>query len=90
MLAVRGHYRQGMVVLDAPIPDIEEAEVMVVISTESRNYLEPKLEGNVADNLTEETWGNMDAFEAASLVSFFASNDDENINWMEVFDVARR
>ena len=82
MLAVKGHYRHGRVELDAPIPGLDEAEVMVVVGSATRFAS--------ANSPVEDAWNKMDAFEAAGLATFFEGNDDENVNWMEIFDVKSR
>ena len=88
MLAVKGHYRHGRVELDAPIPGLDEAEVIVVV--ESATRFASAFGRDVINSPAEDAWNKMDAFEAAGLATFLEGNDDENVDWMEIFDVNGR
>lgn len=90
MLAVKGHYRQGRIELDAPIAGVDEADVIVVIADRTTTRFMSGFQEQVLNSPAEDIWNNLDAFEAASLETFFQGDDDKDVDWLEVFDVKNR
>ena len=90
MLAVKGHYRQGRIELDTPIAGVDEADVIVVIADQTTTRFMSAFQEQILNSPAEVVWDDLDAFEAASLETFFQEDDDKDVDWLEVFDVKNR
>ncbi len=79
MLAVKGHYEHGHIKLLEPIEGIETAEVIIIISEKSDK-------NTAIDSEKEE----IEAFQMAGMHSFFSSDEDDDVDWEEIFDVKNK
>jgi len=83
MLAIKAKYEKGHIQLLEPMPpDIESAELHVIVIPESR--------GQSNLNISAQEYrvqpGNSEAeFKAIGLAAFFDTEDDANIDWEEHF-----
>lgn len=84
MQAVKAHYKQGRVELLAPLQGITEAELLVIVL----DKVEPG--GDVASSLRPTEAHAEQDFKALGLNSFCAADEDNNVDWEDMFDVAPR
>ena len=73
-------YHAGRNMQDICLKQISE----YMIEKPVRDFDEQPLNRNSS---AEDIWNDLDAFEAASLETFFQGNDDKDVDWLEIFDV---
>lgn len=84
MQAVKAIYKQGQVQLLAPLQDVTEAELFVIVL----DKVEPS--GGVVTAFRPIDSNSEQDFKAIGLASFFETNEDNNVDWEEFFDVKPR
>jgi len=85
MQAVKALYRQGKVELLEPLQSDDDAELVVIVldKKEPINQIEQSLASQSEVHAEQ-------AFNAIGLNSFFNTDEDNHIDWEEVFDVKTR
>lgn len=84
MQAVKAIYKEGNIYLLSPLIGINEAELFVIVLDKDDKA------GGVAKSFRTELSTSEEEFQAIGLASFFDTEDDNNIDWEDVFDVKSR
>ncbi len=85
MQAVKAIYKNGNIQLLSPLKDIEEAELFVIVLDKNDQM------GSVAESFrVRESSSSEDDFQAIGLAGFFDTEEDNNIDWEELFDAKPR
>lgn len=80
MQAVKALYKEGGIHLLTPIVGVDEAELFVIV-----------LDKNTDASGIAQSFRNAEQnFQSIGIASFFDTEDDNNIDWEEVFDVKPR
>lgn len=84
MQAVKAVYKEGKVHLLTPLVGVSEAELFVIVldKDDQANGVAQPFQA-VASTSEQE-------FQAIGLNSFFDTEDDNDVNWEELFDVKAR
>ena len=84
MQAVKALYKEGKIQLLAPLQGVTEAELFVIVldKVEQTGHVVTTF-SPIADNSEQE-------FKSLGLASYFDTNEDNNVDWEEVFDVKHR
>lgn len=84
MQVVKATYRNGNIQLLAPLMSVEEAELLVIVLDQKGETGLPTASfQRVADDSEQD-------FRALGLASFFDTDDDNQVDWEEAFDVKPR
>ncbi|MDQ5910377.1 MAG: hypothetical protein QG599_2473 [Pseudomonadota bacterium] len=84
MQVVKALYHSGDIQLLAPLVGVEEAElVVVVLDRDGETNLPAKRFHRVPDDSEQD-------FKALGMAHFFDTDDDNAVDWEEVFDVPPR
>lgn len=81
MQAVKALYKKGNIQLLEPLQGVDEAELFVIVLDKDNKA------GNIAQPFTEKTSNSEQDFKAIGLNSFFNTDEDNNVDWEDVFDV---
>ncbi len=84
MQAVKAIYRQGRIELLAPLQGVTEAELFVIVLDNSERT------GEAVRSFMPLEANSEQEFKAIGLASFFDSNEDNNVDWEDMFDAKRR
>ena len=84
MQVVKALYRSGDIQLLAPLTGIEEAELLVIVLDRDG---ETSLPARTFRRLPDDSEQN---FKALGMAHFFDTDDDNEVEWAEVFDVPPR
>lgn len=84
MQAVKAIYKEGSIHLLSPLLGVSEAELFVIVLDKNDTA------GGVAKSFRTEPSASEEEFQAIGLTSFFDTEDDNNVDWEEVFDVKSR
>lgn len=84
MQAVKAIYKNGNIQLLAPLKDIEEAELFVIVLDKNDQT------SGVAESFRVRESSSEDDFQAIGLAGFFDTEEDNNIDWEEQFDAKPR
>ena len=84
MQAVKALYKDGKIQLLAPLQDVTEAELFVIVLDKVEQT------GNVVTTFTPIEANSEQEFKALGLASYFDTNEDNNVDWEEMFDVKSR
>jgi len=84
MQAVKAHYKQGKVQLLEPLQGVDEAELFVIVLDKNNTT------SKIAQSFTKTEPSSEQEFKAIGLNGFFNTNEDNNIDWEEFFDVKTR
>ncbi len=84
MQAVKALYKEGKIQLLAPLQGVTEAELFVIVLDKFEQT------GNAVTTFRPIEVSSEDDFKALGLTSFFDGNEDQNVDWEEMFDVKRR
>jgi len=84
MQAVRAVYKEGNIQLLSPIPQAKEAELLILVLDKNEQASE------IVKSLHTEIAHSEQEFQTIGLTSFFATEDDANVDWEELFDVKSR
>jgi hypothetical protein len=85
MLAVKGHYKNGNIKLFSPLPSISEAELYIIVVDKDTQVNMPAQQFIATDKKSSEQ-----EFKEIGLQHFFATDEDAQVDWEEVFDVKSR
>jgi hypothetical protein len=84
MQAVKAVYKEGNIHLLTPLVGVSEAELFVIVLDKDDQASE------VAQSFHAVASNSELEFQAIGLSSFFDTEDDNNVNWEELFDVKVR
>ena len=84
MQAIKAIYDKGHIQLLSPIEGVDHAELYILVLDENQKREVP-VQQFAARTATSEQ-----EFKALGLKAFFDTEDDENVDWEEVFDVKGR
>ncbi|MBZ4195088.1 MAG: hypothetical protein LAE24_12415 [Candidatus Contendobacter sp.] len=85
MQTVKASYRNGNIQLLTPLTGVEQAELLIVVLDH-----EGETKGAVAASFQSLPSHSEQDFKALGLASFFDTNDDNQVDWEDVFDVKPR
>jgi len=80
MQAVKALYKQGQIQLLEPLQGITEAELFIIVLDKT----EPTVRCQMPTTHSEQD------FKTLGLASFFDANEDNNVDWEDMFDVKPR
>ena len=84
MQAVKALYKDGKIQLLAPLQNVTEAELFVIVLDKVEQTGNPiSIFSPIGVNSEQE-------FKALGLSSFFVTNEDKNVYWEEMFYVKHR
>jgi len=83
MQAVKALYKQGRIELLAPLQGITEAELFVIVLDKTEQT------GDVAQSVKPMEANSEQEFKSLGLSSFFDTNEDNSVDWEDMFDVKR-
>ncbi len=81
MQALKAIYKEGNIQLLSPLVGVSEAELFVIVL-----YKDDQTNG-VAQSFFAATSTAEQDFQTIGLTSFFDTDDDNNVDWEELFDV---
>lgn len=81
MQAVKALYKHGNIELLEPLIGVEEAELFIVVLDKS------KKSGDVVRSFVGREENSEHGFKAIGLTSYFDTDEDNEVDWEEVFDV---
>ena len=84
MQAVKAVYKEGNIHLLTPLVGVNEAELFVIVLDKDEQV------SGVAQSLRTLASNSEQDFQAIGLSSFFDTEDDNNVDWEELFDVKAR
>lgn len=84
MQAIKAAYREGKIHLLSPMPEIKEAGLLIIVLDEDTQADGAAQLSPTGPSSPEE------AFQAIGLTHFFATEDDANVDWEDMFDVKPR
>ena len=84
MQAVKAIYKEGMIQLLEPLQGVTEAELFVIVLDKNEQT------GNVVTTFSPIDVNSDQEFKSLGLASFFDTNEDNNVDWEEMFDVKPR
>jgi hypothetical protein len=84
MQAVKAIYKEGNIHLLSPMPGVKEAELFIIVLDKDDQA------SGVAQSFRTKTSSSEEEFQAIGLTSFFDTEDDNNVDWEELFDVKPR
>ncbi len=93
MQAVKALYKEGKIQLLAPLQGVTEAELFVIVldkieTTASSPQLTDSTQHSALS--TQHSFGSEQDFKTLGLTSFFDTNEDNNVDWEDMFDVKHR
>jgi len=86
MQAVKALYKQGQIQLLEPLNGITEAELFIIVLDKT----EPTAFTQHSALSTQHSLGSEQDFKSLGLASFFDTNEDNNVDWEDMFDVKSR
>lgn len=84
MQAVKAIYKEGNIHLLAPLQGIKEAELFVIVLDKDDQA------SGVAKTFRSEPLSSEEEFQAIGLAGFFNTEEDNNVDWEDLFDVKPR
>lgn len=84
MQAIKAIYKDGNIQLLSPMPEVEEAELFIIVLDKNDQA------HGVAESFRTETTSSEDEFNAIGLENFFDTEDDNDVDWEELFAVESR
>jgi len=81
MQAIKALYKHGNIELLEPLVDVEEAELFIVVLDKSKKSSE------VVKSFVSIEESSEHEFKTIGLASYFATDEDNDVDWEEVFDV---
>lgn len=84
MQAIKAIYKEGNIHLLSPLIGADEAELFVIVLDKDDQA------NGVAESFRAAASGSEQEFQAIGLTSFFDTEDDNNVDWEELFDVKAR
>ena len=93
MLAVKALYKEGHIQLLEPLSGITEAELFIIVLDKTEPTAKCQLPIDFAQHSalsTQHSPGSEQDFKSLGLASFFDTNEDNNVDWEDMFDVKSR
>jgi len=84
MQAVKAVYKEGNIHLLTPLVGVNEAELFVIVLDKDEQA------SGVAQSFRALASNSEQDFQAIGLSSFFDTEEDNNVDWEELFDVKAR
>jgi hypothetical protein len=84
MQAVKALYKEGHIQLLEPLQGVTEAELFVIVLDKNEQT------GNVGTTFSPIEVNSEQEFKSLGLASFFDTNEDNHVDWEEMFDVKSR
>ena len=84
MQAVKALYKDGNIQLLEPLNGIKEAELFIIVLDKDNKS------SNTAQSFISEELSSEQDFKAIGLTSFFNTDEDNNVDWEDMFDVKLR
>jgi len=84
MQAIKAIYKEGNIQLLSPMPEVSEAELFIIVLDKNDQAR------GVAKSFHTATSSSEDEFRSIGLANFFDTEDDNNVDWEELFDVKSR
>ena len=84
MQAVKALYKEGKIQLLAPLQGVTEAELFVIVLDKAEQT------GNVVTTFSSIEANSEHDFKTLGLTSFFDTNEDNDVDWEDMFDVKPR
>ena len=84
MQAVKALYKDGSIQLLEPLNGIKEAELFIIVLDKDNKS------SNTAQSFISEELSSEQDFKAIGLTSFFNTDEDNNVDWEDMFDVKLR
>lgn len=84
MQAVKAIYKEGSIQLLAPLQGVKEAELFVIVLDKDDQS------SGVAETFGMNELSSEEEFKAIGLKSFFETEEDNNVDWEDMFDVKSR
>ena len=84
MQAIKALYQQGQVHLLEPITNVDEAELLVIVLDKHA------IAGSAVKTLIPLDSNSEQDFKALGLTHFFDTDEDQNIDWEDYFNVKAR
>lgn len=81
MQAVKALYKHGHIELLEPLDGVDEAELFIVVLDEKEKNRD------IAKTFVATEKNSEQEFEAIGLASYFDTDEDNQVDWEEVFDV---
>ncbi len=81
MQAVKALYKHGNIELLEPLEGVEEAELFIVVLDKSNQS------SDVVQSFIGTEKNSEQEFKAIGLASYFETDEDNDVDWEEVFDV---
>ncbi len=83
MQAVKALYKQGRIELLAPLQGVTEAELFVIVLDKTEQPEDVVQPSNFVEVNSEQD------FKSFGLSTFFETNEDNRVDWEDMFDVKR-
>jgi len=84
MQAVKAIYKEGNIQLLSPLQGVTEAELFVIVLDKAEQT------GSVVTTFQPVAINSEQEFKAIGLSNFFDTNEDNNVDWEDLFDVKPR
>ena len=84
MQAVKALYKEGHIQLLEPLQGVTEAELFVIVLDKAEQT------GNPVTTFSSIEVNSEQEFKSLDLASFFDTNEDNHVDWEEMFDVKSR
>ncbi len=81
MQAVKALYKEGRIQLLEPLCGVTEAELFVIVLDKN------ELTGNTVTTFSPVEVNSEQEFKSLGLASVFDTNEDNNVDWEDMFDV---
>lgn len=84
MQAIKALYKQGNIQLLEPLQGVEEAELFIIVLDNNKDS------SNFAQSFIANASNSEQDFKAIGLNNFFNTDEDNNVDWEDMFDVKAR
>lgn len=84
MQAIKALYREGQIQLLSPLEGVTEAELFIIVLDK------PEQAGGVAQSFLRAMESSEQDFNAIGQAGFFETDEDNNVDWEDLFDVKPR
>lgn len=84
MQAIKAIYKEGNIHLLSPLVGVSEAELLVIVLDKDDQTNKEAESPHVAASSSDQE------FQTIGLTGFFDTEDDNNVDWEELFDVKAR
>lgn len=84
MQAIKALYKEGKIQLLSPLRGVTEAELFIIVLDKSEQA------GGVAQSFLRAMDSSEQDFNAIGQAGFFDTDEDNNVDWEDIFDVKPR